>query len=289
MRGLEMILVDGGTGWSDDATGSRDRHGDKPMNGHVRDELPALLAGELAPSAAAVVRAHLATCDRCRLDLAAVAFAAGELRSTARVLFADPAELPPLLLELPPAGLDAEAPEGPEASRDLPAGAGLRVGPASVVLAATDDGLDPAYQATRQAAFAVAAREGARVVLFDRSPELYLIDPYEPSGDGNGRRRSSLLNQRTASRLGRPYLAQQLAEARQLGLEGAAWVARGHGPDALAAACEILDVERVVLPATLAAPPLIDRVRGHTLATFRRRVSARISLASPDGTLAEVD
>jgi Putative zinc-finger len=289
MRGLEMVLVDGGTGWSDDATGSRDRHGDKPMNGHVRDELPALLAGELAPSAAAVVRAHLATCDRCRLDLAAAAFAAGELRSTARVLFADPAELPPLLLELPPAGLDAEAPEGPAASRDLPAGAGLRVGPASVVLAATDDGLDPAYQATRQAAFAVAAREGARVVLFDRSPELYLIDPYEPSGDGNGRRRSSLLNQRTASRLGRPYLAQQLAEARQLGLEGAAWVARGHGPDALAAACEILDVERVVLPATLAAPPLIDRVRGHTLATFRRRVSARISLASPDGTLAEVD
>jgi len=289
MPGLEMVLVDGGTGWSDDATGSRDRHGDKPMNGHVRDELPALLAGELAPSAAAVVRAHLATCDRCRLDLAAVAFAAGELRSTARVLFADPAELPTLLLELPPAGLDAEAPEGPEASRDLPAGAGLRVGPASVVLAATDDGLDPAYQATRQAAFAVAAREGARVVLFDRSPELYLIDPYEPSGDGNGGRRSSLLNQRTASRLGRPYLARQLAEARQLGLEGAAWVARGHGPDALAAACEILDVERVVLPATLAAPPLIDRVRGHTLATFRRRVSARISLASPDGTLAEVD
>jgi hypothetical protein len=289
MPGLEPVRVDGGTGWSDDATGSRDRYGDKPMSGHVHDDLPALLAGELAPSAAAVVHAHLATCDRCRLDLAAVAFAAGELRSTAGVPFADPAELPPLLLE-PPAGPDAEAPEERETSRDLPARSGLRVGPASVVLAATDDGLDPAYQATRQAAFAVAAREGARVVLFDRSPELYLIDPYQHSGDGDGGRRwSSLLNQRTASRLGRPYLAEQLAEARRLGLDGAAWVARGHGPDALAAACEVLDVERVVLPATLAAPPLIDRVRGHTLATFRRRVSARISLASPDGTLAEVD
>jgi hypothetical protein len=45
----------------------------------------------------------------------------------------------------------------------------------------------------------------------------------------------------------------------------------------------------VVLPATLAAPPLIDRVRGHTLAAFRRRVPARISLADLDGTLAEVD
>ena len=158
------------------------------------------------------------------------------------------------------------------------------------MLAATDDGLDPAYQATRQAAFAVAAREGARLVLFDRSPELYLVDPYERARlhDGGGPR-SSLLNQRTASRRGRPYLAEQLAEARQLGLDGAAWVARGHGPEALAAACAVLDAERVVLPAVLAAPPLIDRVRGHTLAAFRRRVPARITLADLDGTLAEID
>jgi hypothetical protein len=256
------------------------------MNAHVHDELPGLLGGELSPSAAVAVHAHLAACDRCRADLAAVAFATGELRATARLPFADPAELPPLLLA--PAGTGQERPPGaPE--HDLPVGAGQRAGPAALVLAATDDGLDPAYQATRQAAFAVAAREGARVVLFDRSPELYLVDPYERVG-GNGRRpRSSLLSQRTAGRAGRPYLAEQLAEARQLGLDGAAWVARGHGPDALAAACEVLDAERVVLPATLATPPLIDRVRGHTLTAFRRRVPARISLASLDGTLAEVD
>jgi hypothetical protein len=260
------------------------------MNGHVQDELPALLGGELPPSAAAAVRAHLAACDRCRLELAAVAFAAGELRATARLPFADPAELPPLVLD-PPAGAEVERP--PEAAArplDLPASSGPRVGPAAVVVAATDDGLDPAYQATRQAAFAVAAREGARVVLFDRSPELYLVDPYEQARRHNGGRpRSSLLNQRTASRLGRPYLAEQLAEARRLGLDGAAWVARGHGPEALAAACEVLDAERVVLPAALATPPLIDRVRGHTLAAFRRRVPARITLADLDGSLAEVD
>jgi hypothetical protein len=257
------------------------------MNGHVEDELPALLGDELSPSAAAAVRAHLAVCDRCRVELAAVAFVTGELRSAARVPFADPAELPPLLLT-PPVGADQEQlPDAPEL--DLPAGAGQRVGPAALVLAATDDGLDPAYQATRQAAFAVAAREGARVVLFDRSPELYLVDPYEQARGNGGRPPSALLNQRTASRAGRPYLAEQLAEAGQLGLDGAAWVARGHGPDALAAACEVLDAERVVLPSTLAAPALIDRVRGHTLAAFRRRVPARISLAGLDGTLAEVD
>ena len=271
------------------ATGGARGDGDEHMSGHVQDELPALLSGELSPAQAAAVHVHLAGCDRCRADLAAVAFATGELRATARLPFADPAELPPLLLA-PPAGLDEERPgEELELTIDLPAGAGQRVGPAAVVLAATDDGLDPVYQATRQAAFAVAAREGARLVLFDRSPELYLVDPYERARGNGGRPRSSLLNQRTASRLGRPYLAEQLAEAHQLGLDGAAWVARGHGPDALAAACEVLDAERVVLPATLAEPPLIDRVRGHTLAAFRRRVPARITLADLDGTLAEVD
>jgi anti-sigma factor RsiW len=252
------------------------------MSGHVHDELPALLGGELPPSAAAAVHAHLAGCDRCRVELAAVAFATGELRSAARLPFADPAELPPLLLG-PPA----------DAGRDRPAEApgplDQWVGPAAVVLAATDDGLDPVYQATRQAAFAVAARDGARLVLFDRSPELYLVDPYERARGNGGGPRSSLLSQRTAGRAGRPYLAEQLAEARRLGLDGAAWVARGHGPEALAAACEVLEAERVVLPATLAAPPLIDRVRGHTLAAFRRRVPARISLADLDGTLSEVD
>ena len=236
------------------------------MNGHVQDELAALVAGELSPSAAAAVHAHLATCDRCRVELAAVAFATGELRSAARLPFADPDELPPLRLAV----TEAE-----------------RVGPAVTVLAATDDGLDPAYQATRQAAFAVAARR-APGWCCSTAPRAV---PGRPVRAGPGERRPEEFAAQPAHRRPRrpAYLAEQLAEVSRLGLDGAAWVARGHGPEALAAACEVLDAERVVLPATLATPPLIDRVRGHTLAAFRRRVPARITLADLDGTLAEVD
>ena len=95
------------------------------MNGHVQDELPALASGELSPSAAAAVEAHLAVCDRCQAELAAVAFATGELRSAARVPFADPSELPPLLLT-PQVGADQEQlPDAPEL------GLATRVGPAA--------------------------------------------------------------------------------------------------------------------------------------------------------------
>jgi hypothetical protein len=54
------------------------------------------------------------------------------------------------------------------------------------------------------------------VVLFDRSPELYLVDPYSGSRDGS-RPPSALLSQRTASRAGRPYLAERLAGAASSG------------------------------------------------------------------------
>ena len=64
------------------------------MNSHVDHELPALLGGELPPSVAAAVHAHLAGCDRCRLVVAAVAFAAGELRSAARLPWAVPSVVP---------------------------------------------------------------------------------------------------------------------------------------------------------------------------------------------------
>jgi anti-sigma-K factor RskA len=63
---------------------------------HLQDELPGLLLGELPPATAVEVDRHLAACDACRRDLAAVAVASSALRDAARLRFPNAAEVPPL-------------------------------------------------------------------------------------------------------------------------------------------------------------------------------------------------
>ena len=67
------------------------------MTAHPQDDLPGLLLGELPPSTAVSVDRHLAGCDPCRRDLAAVAVASSALRDVAR-LPVKAVDLPPLRL-----------------------------------------------------------------------------------------------------------------------------------------------------------------------------------------------
>ena len=78
---------------------------------HPQDDLPGLLLGELPPAAAVAVDRHLAGCDPCRRDLAAVAGASSALRDLSRLPFVEPVDLPP------PAG----DPAGPADRDSLPA------------------------------------------------------------------------------------------------------------------------------------------------------------------------
>jgi hypothetical protein len=52
---------------------------------HPQDDLPGLLLGELPPATAVAVDRHLAGCDPCRRDLAAVAVASSALRDVSRL------------------------------------------------------------------------------------------------------------------------------------------------------------------------------------------------------------
>jgi anti-sigma factor RsiW len=81
---------------------------------HPQDDLPGLLLGELPPATAVAVDRHLAGCDPCRRDLAAVAVASSALRDLSRLPLAEAPGLPPMR---PPAG----DPDGPGDRDPLPA------------------------------------------------------------------------------------------------------------------------------------------------------------------------
>ena len=173
-----------------------------------------------------------------------------------------------------------------------PALDGHEVARSTMLLVATDDGVDPAYAVCRRAGLEVARREGAAVVLYDRSSESYLVDPYESgpwTSQNHGPAGKTLLTPNELVRLGRRYLADQVAEGRALGLQVGAWLARGTGPAAMADACERLQVQRAILPGKMGRPSLRDRVLGRTLADFQARVPAKITLVNDDGVLAESD
>jgi anti-sigma factor RsiW len=63
---------------------------------HPQDDLPGLLLGELPPATAVAVDRHLAGCDPCRRDLAAVAVASSALRDASRLPVVPAPELPPM-------------------------------------------------------------------------------------------------------------------------------------------------------------------------------------------------
>ena len=103
-----------------------------------------------------------------------------------------------------------------------PALDGHEVARSTMLLVATDDGVDPSYAACRRAGLEVARREGAAVVLYDRSSESYLVDPYESgpwTSQNHGPAGETLLDINELVRLGRRYLADQVAEGRALGLQ----------------------------------------------------------------------
>ena len=155
-------------------------------------------------------------------------------------------------------------------------------GGAGLLLAATDDGQEGAYARTWRAAVALAARAGARVLLYDRSAESYLVDPYPYADFMSGER---LLSRQDVTSLGRHYLARQIDEAAAAGVEAVAWLPRRPGPEQMAEAAARFGAGLAVLPAELETPALLDRVRGNTLERFRAALGMPIVLVTPDGTL----
>ena len=155
-------------------------------------------------------------------------------------------------------------------------------------LIATDNGQDDAYQVSRETGLRLAKEHSAAVVLYDRSSESYLTDPYPVgpwSDEDDAVSADSDLDARTLENLGRGYLATQLEQARAAGVDAEAYLGQGSGADALQRAIERYRPDLVILPDEVADASLLDRLGGNTLEDFKKAVDAEIRLVDRDGNV----
>jgi hypothetical protein len=149
----------------------------------------------------------------------------------------------------------------------------------SVIVAVTTD--DDRYPRTREVAIDMARDAAARLVLYDWDAATILGDPLPTawSADGPDHEAPTELDAKALSAAGREAIAEQVAEARRMGIEAAAWLPSEPGPDALGAFAADRDATAVVLPEDLATKGHLERLLGDAgdpLATLRARCGARV-------------
>lgn len=159
--------------------------------------------------------------------------------------------------------------------------------PGTWYLVATDDGSDAAYSATRNAAFDLASDRGAGVILYDRTSESKLTNPY-PSGpwsdEDDALGPDDELDPGKLREMGRRYLAEQIEEGRQRGIATRAHLAVDTGGSALSDAIRRYQPTTIVFPAAASDEGgLLDKVSGGTVADALDAASADVVLVDEDG------
>lgn len=154
-------------------------------------------------------------------------------------------------------------------------------------LVATDDGSDEAYTVTREAGFDLAADAGAGVILYDRTSESKMTNPY-PAGpwsdEDDAVSPEDELEPETLREMGRGYLADQVMAGRERGLPVRAHLAVNTGAEALSDAVERYRPTTVVFPETVRDDGgLLDKVKHDTVADLLADTTADVILIDAQG------
>jgi hypothetical protein len=162
--------------------------------------------------------------------------------------------------------------------------------PTAWYLVATDDGSDEAYTVTREAGFDLAADAGAGVVLYDRSTESKMTNPY-PTGpwsdEDDAVGPGDELAPETLRELGRGYLADQVIAGRERGVPVRAHLAVNTGAEALSDAVERYRPAAVVFPEEITDNgDLLDKVRHQTVADVLADADVEVILIDAHGNRA---
>ena len=161
----------------------------------------------------------------------------------------------------------APAPEPPHAGR---------------IMAVTSIEDSPEYAALRSRAADLAEEGGGEVVLFEMSAASYLVTPYP---EENQRSWVRVLEEKDMLFFGRAAVARQLECLRSRGVGAGVILPTTHGFRHLAEWVEQENISMVLLPASVAKPSLLDRLRGYSLGELLEHTGRPVMLVEPDGTM----
>ena len=135
----------------------------------------------------------------------------------------------------------------------------------------------------------VAQRTGARLILYALDDYTPLADPLPTawSGDQEPGEFSDPLTADDLEMVGHPALAEQVAEARGLGISVGGWLPREGGVDAMVDYARDHGAEVVLLPDDLPDRGLLDRLVGATEdeAAEQDRPELAVLLVAPAGAV----
>jgi nucleotide-binding universal stress UspA family protein len=139
-----------------------------------------------------------------------------------------------------------------------------QLSPTCILAMVAEDG---SLEHVRRAALQLAARKGARLILWDSSTASSFTDPM-PS-----------------ELLGRPAMAKAVIEAREAGVEAWARLALSHGADVLAGEARSLGADLIVLPEELDDPGMVEKLRGETVEKARDQASVPVVVVDRSGAI----
>jgi len=117
------------------------------------------------------------------------------------------------------------------------------------------------------AAVDVAHRSGGRVVLYDASSASAFSEPIASpvSAEGLEGQFGDPLGPEELERLGRPSIALRVLRTREAGVDAWGWLASDHGLEAMWEDARRRGADLLALPAELAEPSVLEKLRGDGL------------------------
>jgi nucleotide-binding universal stress UspA family protein len=118
-----------------------------------------------------------------------------------------------------------------------------------------------------EAAVDVARRSGGRLILYDASSASAFTEPIagSVSAEGVEEQYGDPLAPEELERLGRPATAKPVLTAREDGVDAWGWLPSEHGLEAMWDDARRRGADLMVLPAELAEPSVLERLRGDQL------------------------